>query len=107
MILLNALVKQVLEEYATLPTGAGLARRLLISDSGVEFWLYKMGWQENKRIHATTAHIEVIDDKVWIHRDESEEGFAWNLELVGVPKHQIVLAFRHPKQREFSEYAVS
>jgi hypothetical protein len=107
MATLKNLVRQVLEEYATLPTGTGLQRKLLISDSGSEFWLYKMGWHDDKRIHATTAHIEVIDDKIWIHRDESEEGFAWNLESVGVPKHQIVLAFRHPKQREFSDYAAS
>jgi hypothetical protein len=104
---LKDFVHQVLEEYVTLPTGSGLQRKLLVSDSGQEFWLYKMGWQDQKRIHATTAHIEVLEDKIWIHRDESEEGFALGLELLGVSKQQIVLAFRHPRQREFSEYAVA
>jgi hypothetical protein len=104
---LSQIVHQVLSEYTTLPTAQGLERKLLVSHSGLEFWLYKMGWHNQKRIHTTTAHLEIIGGKVYIHRDESEDGFAPKLEQHGLTKAQIVLAFRSPEFRQYTEYATA
>lgn len=51
--------------------------------------------------------INVINDKIWILRDGTEEGIATDLEQAGVPKQQIVLGFHPPAIRPYTEYAVA
>ena len=45
--------------------------------------------------------------KVWIERDNTEDGVAPELVQAGIPKSQIVLAFRSPEVRKHTEYAVA
>ena len=50
-------------------------------------------------------HFEIIDDKIWVHRNISDYDIVGDLEERGVPKSDIVLAFLSPRMREYSEYA--
>ncbi|MFM6201853.1 MAG: element excision factor XisI family protein, partial [Dolichospermum sp.] len=45
--------------------------------------------------------------KIWIQYDDTEEGIANDLIAAGVPKEDIVLGFRHPRIRPFTNFAVS
>jgi hypothetical protein len=101
----NAILK-VLNDYAALPTGSNTTRHLIVNHDQTEFWLLKIGWNKHTRIHTTIAHLEIKNDMVWIHRDETEEGIATELEQYGISKQQIVLAFFPPEQRRDTEYAV-
>jgi hypothetical protein len=38
-------------------------------------------------------HIDIIDHKLWIQHDRTEEGVAVDLVAAGIPKEQIVLGF--------------
>jgi hypothetical protein len=51
--------------------------------------------------------IYLIDGKVWIQHDGTEDGIAYELEAAGIPKARIVLAFKSLKRRKLTEYAVS
>jgi hypothetical protein len=51
--------------------------------------------------------VEIINDKIWIHRDGLEDGIANDLVRAGIPKSQIVLGFHPPKIRQYTEFAVS
>ncbi|MHC5722687.1 MAG: element excision factor XisI family protein [Nostoc sp.] len=44
-----------------------------------------------RRIHGCLVHIDLIDGKIWIQRDGTEEGIAADLERAGIPKEHIVL----------------
>ncbi|NEO58245.1 MAG: XisI protein [Okeania sp. SIO3B5] len=54
---------------------------------------------------------EVKDGKIWIQQDFTEQGIAQQLLDLGVPKSDIVLAFRSPFRspfvRQFSDFSVS
>ena len=45
--------------------------------------------------------------KFWIHRDLTEQGIASQLLAAGVSKESIVLAFRSPFNRQFTELATA
>ncbi len=51
-------------------------------------------------------HLDIIDRKIWIQRDGTEDGIATDLEEAGIPKSDIVLAFHLQRLRKYTEYAV-
>ena len=64
-----------------------------------------VGW-DGRRVHGCLAHVDLIDGKIWIQRDGTEDGLARDFEAAGVPKDRIVLAFRSPGIRRYTGYAV-
>lgn len=46
--------------------------------------------------------MEIIEDKIWIHRDGTEDGIVNDLLDLDVPKDKIFLGFYHPTQRPYS-----
>ncbi len=69
--------------------------------------LITQGWENDVRVHGCLVDIEIIDGKIWIQRDGTEDGIANELVLAGVPKDDIVIGFQPPELRQFVEYAVS
>jgi hypothetical protein len=51
--------------------------------------------------------VDIINGKIWIQRDGTEYGVARELVDAGVPKSQIVLGFRPPEIRPYTEFAVA
>ena len=59
-----------------------------------------LGWDEQKRVYGFVIHVDIKKDgKVWIQRDRTEAGVANELVAAGVPKEDIVLAFKAPYVR--------
>jgi hypothetical protein len=52
-------------------------------------------------------HIDIINHKLWIQHDGTEEGIALELVAAGIPKEQIVLGFRSLEARKHTEFAIS
>jgi hypothetical protein len=71
------------------------------------YLIVSVGWQGNRRVHGCLLHIELIDEKVWIQRDGTEEGIALELVAAGIPKHAIVLGFYSDEIRPFTDFAVA
>ena len=59
------------------------------------------------RVHSCLVHIDLINEKIWIQQDNTEEGVATELVRAGIPKDQIVLGFRPPEVRQYTDYAVA
>ena len=67
-----------------------------------------VGWEsENKRIYFNLVHVDIIDGKIWIQRDGTEDGVGYAFEAAGVPKEDIVPAFHPESVRPFTGYAVA
>jgi hypothetical protein len=70
------------------------------------YLLMTVGWHK-RRVHGCLVHVDLINGKFWIQRDGTEYSIARELEDAGIPKDQIVLAFRTPEVRKLSDYAVA
>lgn len=71
------------------------------------YLLIEVGWQDGRRIYGTLLHIDIINNKLWIQQDGTEEGVANELVALGIPKSQIVLGFKPLDRRKITEFAIS
>lgn len=102
------IMKNKLKEYTKIPYAYGdLKCQLIISNDENNFLLITQGWEDDLRVHGCLVHLEIINQKIWIHRDGLEDGIASELVRSGIPKSDIVLAFHPPDVRQFTEFAIS
>jgi hypothetical protein len=48
------------------------------------YLLMIVGWEGVRQVHGCIIHVEIIDGKIWIHRDGTEDGIASELLKVGI-----------------------
>ena len=70
------------------------------------YQLVYAGWRGSERFYGVVLHADIIDGKIWIQQDGTEEGLANQLTECGVPKHDIVLAFDPPNLRQYTDFAI-
>jgi hypothetical protein len=103
------IIKKILQEHAeyraSLPDSYD--SQVLFDDERGRYLVLDIGWNDDKYLHTTPIHIDLIADKIWIQYDDTEEGIATDLLEAGIPKEDIVLGFRHPKIREYTGFAVA
>ena len=101
------IIERVLTDYAQIPYAYGEIKTEAVFDRVKDrYLLMNVGW-DKRRVHGCLVHLDIIDGKVWIQRDGLEDGIATELEAAGIPKSQIVLAFRPPEIRQYTGYAVA
>lgn len=101
------IVIRVLHEYAALSYAYGdIERQVVIDRDGDHYLLMIVGWDEG-RVHGCLVHVDLINGKCWIQRDGTEHGIATDLVAAGIPKDRIVLAFRAPELRKYTDFAVA
>jgi XisI protein len=99
-------IERVLTEYTRVPYAHGDIRIEPVFDRANDRYLIvNVGWDKKGRVHGTLVHVDLVDGKFWIQRDGTESGIASDLVRAGIPKDRIVLAFRRPEVRRFTEYA--
>ena len=102
------IIKKILTEYAAIPYAYGdLEIKLIISQDLNNYLLITQVWENDIRVHGCVVDLEIIDGKIWVQRDGTEDGMANELVLSGVPKDDIVIGFQPPELRPFVEYAVN
>lgn len=79
----------------------------IIDSMNDRYALMMQGWQGRKWIHICVIHLEIIDGKVWVLHDGTDYGVANELAQAGVPKDQIVLGFKSPELRPYTEFAAA
>lgn len=102
------IIEAVLCEYTRIPYAYGdIHTEAAFDRDNDRYLLINVGWDNGMRVHTCLVHIDMIEDKVWIQRDDTEEGIAHALVKAGIPKEQIVLGFRAPEVRPYTGYAVA
>lgn len=95
------LIERLLREHARDPVSHGeIALSTVFDRAGDHYLLMAIGWDGFQRIHAPLPHLDLIDRRIWIQHDGTEEGIATELLAAGVPRERLVLAFKHPSRRE-------
>lgn len=101
------IIEKVLGDYAAIPYHYGdLKAKLIVSRDEHDYLVITSGWENDSRVHACIIHLNLIDNKIWIQRDSSEDGIALDLLAEGIPKEDIVLGFHPPKIRQYTDFAV-
>lgn len=80
---------------------------LIIDEERDHYLLLETGWHDDYRIYGSIIHLDIIDDKIWIQQDGTEEGIGNELVNLGIPHRQIVLGFKSLERRKITEFAVS
>jgi hypothetical protein len=102
------IIERVLADYASVPYAHGDIQTETVFDRANDHYLLvNVGWERDRRIHGSLVHIDIINSKVWIQRDGTEHGIAHDLVDAGIPKSEIVLGFRPPEVRPYTEFAVA
>ena len=102
------IIEKILSEQAALPYAYDdIERRTVFDRQKDAYILYIVGWGNRRRYHGIVTHLDIINGKIYIQHDGTEDGIATDLEREGVPKSDIVLAFHAPELRKYTEYAVT
>ncbi|MBV9849434.1 MAG: XisI protein [Armatimonadetes bacterium] len=103
------IIEAVLRPYAERRySGADITNEPIFDRAGNHYLITSVGWQGYRRVAHNLLHLDIIGGKIWIQKDGTEDGIAAELEAAGVPKHDIVLAFRHAEDRALiPEYATA
>lgn len=105
---LKQITIKVLEDYLKfLGNDPETELELVIDETRDRYLLIETGWHQNKRIYGTLIHIDIIDGKIWIQQDGTEEGIANELVNLGVSSQQVVLGYKSLERRKITEFAVS
>lgn len=100
------IIERILLDRTRIPYAHGEIHIEAVFDRAHDsYLLMNVGWDRGARVHGSLVHVDIIAGKFWIQRDGTEEGIASELVSAGIPKDRIVLAFRRPQVRRYTEYA--
>lgn len=100
-------IKQILSKHAELSPGSDTVKPQLIFDNeNNHYQLSYVGWEGNKRVFGPVMHFDIINEKIWIQYNGTEEYVAQTLVDFGVPSSDIVIGFHSRFKRQFTSYAV-
>ncbi len=106
--LYRAIIKKIFQDYIDfMGKEEGVEFELILDTENDRYLLVEVGWQNGYRIYGTFLHLDIINGKIWIQHDGTEDGIAYELEAADIPKENIVLAFKSLEGRKLTEYAVS
>lgn len=102
------IVKKLLQEYADLYSeDSEHPLRPIFDEVNQSYLLLDSNWYGQEYVHHTPIHVDIINNKIWIQYDDTEEGIATELLEAGVPPQDIVLGFRPAELRSHTEFAVA
>jgi hypothetical protein len=102
------IIKNIIQQYAKYkPAHGDIETTVSFDDKHANYTMLQSGWDGDDYLHGAVIHIHLIDNKIWIQYDGTEEGVATDLLDAGVSKKDIVLGFRHPSERKYSGLAVA
>jgi hypothetical protein len=101
------IVTRLVEEYGKINPAVGqIITRPIIDRERDTYQVVHAGWNKDSRIQGASIHIDIIDGKVWLQFDGTDQVIAEELVAAGIPREDIVLAFIPPDLRCHTGYAV-
>jgi hypothetical protein len=103
-------IKDILTRYYELDLeqpSEGIEPVLVIDEVRDHYFWAQVGWNRLGRTCGSTVYLRIKDGKIWVEEDLTEMGVTEDLLAAGVPKHDIVLGFQHPRERSLTEFAVA
>jgi hypothetical protein len=100
-------VTRLVENYGKIKSGVGqVETRPVIDRERDTYQVVHSGWTRGGRIQGASIHIDIIDGKVWLQFNGTDQDLAEELVTAGIPREDIVLAFLPEDVRQHTGYAV-
>lgn len=99
-------IQQLLTERAKRMWDERIQAQTIFDVEHDHYQLVYVGWRGAERVYGVVLHVDMMNDKIWIQQDGTEEGLANQLVECGIPKQDIVLAFDPPNLRQYTDFAV-
>ncbi len=100
------IIKNIIEEYAQFqPARGDVQIEVVLDEKNDHYDLVYTGWNGAYRIHGSVIHIDIRNEKVWVQYDGTEDGVAEVLAQKGIPRDRIVLGFKPPEIRPYTDFA--
>ncbi|MEB3342614.1 XisI protein [Okeania sp.] len=71
------------------------------------YLLVQVGSAKNHWVYGSIFHLDIIDNKIYIQQNNTEESVAERLVELEVSQENIVIDFYSPFKRKFTDYAVN
>jgi XisI protein len=102
------IIRAVLRPYVDISyVNVKIKNRVAFDIEMDQYIILSEGWENTQHLHGVVIHVEIIDGKVWIQMDGTEDGIAPELIQAGIPKEDIVLGFHKPSIRPYTGFAVA
>jgi hypothetical protein len=99
----SQIIRTVLKPYVEIAYANVKVKNRQIFDRETDrYIILSEGWDRQQHLHSCLLHIDIINGKVWIQLDNTEE-----LIQAGIPKSDIVLGFHEPEIRPYTGFAVA
>lgn len=106
--LYRQIIRNVLKSYVDISyANVNVKNRSAFDIETDQYIILSEGWDKLQHLHGVLIHVEIIDSKVWIQVDGTEDGIAQELIESGIPKQDIVLGFHEPSIRPHTGFAVA
>ncbi|MEZ4607742.1 MAG: XisI protein [Deinococcales bacterium] len=107
VVVFQEAIYKLLDEYGQYQPSYGDIKVVKVIDPiGHHYQLMIMGWFKYIRSYGAIFHADIIDGRIWIQHDGTEDGIANRLVDMGIAKEDIVLAYQEPFKRAYSGFAV-
>ena len=98
-------IKRILSEYARYTPAYGhITSRVAFDDEHGSYALFQLGWNKDEYVHGAVIHIDMLDNRVWVQYDGTEDGVATDLVEAGILNEDIILGFRPPELRQYTGF---
>lgn len=102
------IIRNLISTYAQFrPSLGDVQIEVIFDEANDHYELVYAGWNGPYRIHGSVLHLDIRDGKVWIQYDGTEDGIANELVKAGIGRDRIVLAFKPPEIRPYTDFAVA
>ena len=87
--------------------GDSLKHYVIKDKESNHFQLIMMGFENGIFIHSCIYHFDIIDEKIWLQVNNTDNLIADELMEKGVPRTDIVIGFHEPHLRKYTGFAVA
>jgi len=102
------IIREIIEEYAQYRPSVGeIAVEVIFDEEKDHYELAHTGWNGAYRVHGSVIHIDIRNGKVWLEHDGTDADIAEQLVEAGIPYQQIVLGYKPPALRAYTDFATA
>ncbi len=102
----SEIIQTIIREQAKLHRLGSVPIETILDLERHHYLLLQVGWVKNHWIYGSILHLDIINGKIYIQQNNTEQAIAPLLVKLGVPQEDIVIGFHSPFKRQFTEYAV-